>query len=459
MNNENNEIKNIDIKNNEINLLVSEIDALKRALHREKSIRKEAELIIENKSRELYDTNEKLKNINVNLEKIVNDRTEELSRKNQEIIHTNQKLEIALDIRHKILSGLGHELLTPIHIIVGNIELLNIDKKDNSEEFKNIQENLYSLLKIVKNLTYFSDLEIGKIKPNFTYFSINKLLDNLSSAFNYLRNNKNITLLINNPIDLRIKSDIEILFYIFINLIDNSVKHSNAKNVNINVNFELVNRNENSDSNSVLTVNNILNTTSLINNNINLDEINSKNYKLILNFEIFDDGIGIKESILENIFVPFSKYDGTNYYDNRGSGLGLPIIKILVELLFGSVKVESNTNSGTKFNLVFEDFDYKLKLINQGNKSQKLVLPPHLKVEFDQIKNSMIIDNYEEFSKSLINHVTSLDVTNLNQIIEDELNSNTNSNTNELRKLGIKLLEACENMDILTIKNLIEEIE
>lgn len=438
--------------NYDINSLLSEIEALKRAIQREKSIRKEAELIIENKSRELFDTNEELKNINKNLEKIVNDRTEELSNKNQEIITTNQKLEIALDIRHKILSGLGHELLTPIHIIVGNIELLNIDRNDNSEEFKNIQENLYSLLKIVKNLTYFSDLEIGKIKPNFNYFSINKLLDNLDSAFNYLKNNKNIILILDNPYDIEIKTDIEILFYIFINLIDNSVKHSNAQIVKINVIFELVSRKIDVKNQTNLNAKNLINIESLTNENIKLDEINSKNYQLNINFEIIDDGIGIKENILENIFVPFAKYDGTNYYDNRGSGLGLPIIKKLVKLLYGNVSVESKINEGTKFNLFFNDFDFKFDFEHKQIKLQKLVLPLHLKEHFDKIKNSMIIDKYEDFSKELISYIE-----NLTNIINND--NEHNNQVVDLFNFGQKLLEASENMDIISIKNLIEEIE
>ena len=95
----------------------SEIIALKNTIKRERESRKEAELIIELKSRELFDT--------------------------------NNKLEVALKIREHILSGLGHELQTPLHLIVGNLDLIEFNKTEDNIKIRNlIIENVYNLKKI-----------------------------------------------------------------------------------------------------------------------------------------------------------------------------------------------------------------------------------------------------------------------------------------------------------------------
>jgi len=214
--------------------LLNKIEALKDTLKRERNSRKEAELIIEDKSRELFTLNNELKDINSNLEKLIDIRTLEIIQKNNEITEFNDKLKSALQVRENILSGLGHELQTPLHLISGNIDLLNIElTQDNKTSYQLIQENIHNLQKIVKNITYFSDLEVGKIKPIFSVFYLSKLFDALTSAFNYINKDEKIKLEFIYLTDIEIITDYELLFHILLNIIDNSVKYAETEFVKV----------------------------------------------------------------------------------------------------------------------------------------------------------------------------------------------------------------------------------
>ncbi|MFY8159849.1 MAG: sensor histidine kinase [Candidatus Kapaibacteriota bacterium] len=374
----------------------SEIIALKNTIKRERESRKEAELIIELKSRELFDT--------------------------------NNKLEEALKIREHILSGLGHELQTPLHLIVGNLDLIEFNKTEDNIKIRNlIIENVYNLKKIVKNIAYFSDLEVGKIKPIKVEFNLSKLFDTLSSAFNNIKKNE-INLEFSYKRDFKLFTDYEMLLQIFINIIDNSIKYSHCNNIKVNLScrcFDKYNKEIFSEDEQLL-------------NNEQFRIINSSNYKLILEFHIIDNGIGIKEEILKNILMPFSKFDGKNLHANNGSGLGLPITQKLVNLLGGSMNIESINGHGTDIQLIFEGLEFEYLNYNENNFDKRYNLPSDLQNKFNSIKDTFILDEFETFAKELIVYPA---------LSED------------LVIIGKKIISACENFDIIKVQDLAKALE
>lgn len=407
----------------------NEIIALKNTVKRERDARKEAELIIESKSRELFALNTELKSINTNLENIVEERTKQLSEQNVIISNSNIKLEAALKVREHILSGLGHELQTPLHLIAGNLDLIEIHKtQDNIKIHNQIFENIHKLQKIVKNITYFSDLEVGKIKPQRNEFNISKLFDSLSSAFNYIKNNHKISLEFNYKKDFKLFTDYEMFFHIFINIIDNCVKYSKSDKIKIILNCICT------DSNDVSIFNQ---DGDLIPNN-NSQSINSSNHNLILEFHIVDEGIGIKKDILKNILMPFSKFDGTNLYSNSGSGLGLPITKKLVNLLGGELTIDSIVNHGTDIQLLFEGLEFECLHTNESNIDKKYNLPNELQNRFNDIKDTFILEEYELFARELIVYPAVSD---------------------DLILLGKNIIAACDSFDILKVQDLAKALE
>jgi len=408
--------------------LLNKIEALKDTLKRERNSRKEAELIIEDKSRELFTLNNELKDINSNLEKLIDIRTLEIIQKNNEITEFNDKLKSALQVKENILSGLGHELHSPLHLISGNIDLLNIElTQDNKTSYQLIQENIHNLQKIVKNITYFSDLEVGKIKPIFSVFYLSKLFDSLASAFNYINKDEKIKLEFIYQTDIEIITDYELLFHILLNIIDNSVKYAETEFVKVImiINESCEDDYEDNDNLVVIDPNN--------------QDIEYQNkFKLVdLKFNILDNGIGINPSILKNIFTPFVKFDGSNFYQNKGSGLGLPIVKKLANLLSGDIEIKSETNKGTSVELNMKNI--KSILANKIDKNnEKLNLPENLRIEYLKIKDTLILEDFNIFAQKLIKY------KNINDSIY---------------KLGIEIQKYYENFDIVGLSNISQKIE
>jgi hypothetical protein len=218
------------------------------------------------------------------------------------------------------------------------------------------------------------------------------------------------------------------LLQIFINIIDNSIKYSHCNNIKVNLScrcFDKYNKEIFSEDEQLL-------------NNEQFRIINSSNYKLILEFHIIDNGIGIKEEILKNILMPFSKFDGKNLHANNGSGLGLPITQKLVNLLGGSMNIESINGHGTDIQLIFEGLEFEYLNYNENNFDKRYNLPSDLQNKFNSIKDTFILDEFETFAKELIVYPA---------LSED------------LVIIGKKIISACENFDIIKVQDLAKALE
>ncbi len=150
-----------------------------------------------------------------------------------------------------------------------------------------------------------------------------------------------------------------------------------------------------------------------------------------------DNGIGINPSILKNIFTPFVKFDGSNFYQNKGSGLGLPIVKKLANLLGGDIEIKSETNKGTSVEINMKNI--KSILANKIDKNnEKLNLPENLRIEYLKIKDTLILEDFNIFAQKLIKY------KNINDSIY---------------KLGIEIQKYYENFDIVGLSNISQKIE
>jgi len=150
-----------------------------------------------------------------------------------------------------------------------------------------------------------------------------------------------------------------------------------------------------------------------------------------------DNGIGINPNILKNIFTPFVKFDGSNFYQNKGSGLGLPIVKKLANLLSGDIEIKSETNKGTSVELNMKNI--KSILANKIDKNnEKLNLPENLRIEYLKIKDTLILEDFNIFAQKLIKY------KNINDSIY---------------KLGIEIQKYYENFDIVGLSNISQKIE
>lgn len=263
-----------------------------------------------------------------------------LKEKNNELQLAKEKAEKASKARAEFLSTVSHELRTPLNAINGITHLLL------EENPKESQLNYLTSLKFSGNylLTFINEiLEINRIESstieteNIT-FNLKQLLGNIQSSLKELAsiNNNAFTIEVDPNIPDFLIGDPTKLSQIFLNLINNALKFT--KNGEVKV--------------------------SLAVNELN-PEFTS------IHFEVLDTGIGIPEEKIDAVFDSFSQGSIEINRKYGGTGLGLTIVKKLIDILGGKIKVESKVGKGSAFS-----FDLSFKIGLDQNHYEK-------KAEFD----------------------------------------------------------------------------
>jgi len=259
-----------------------------------------------------------------------------LKEKNNELIIAKEKAEKASKARSEFLSTVSHELRTPLNAINGITHLLLEEKPKKS------QLHYLSSLKFSGNyLTTFINeiLEINKIESNKTElenisFNMKELLEDIQNSLKgiAMKNNDVFTLDIDPKLPEYLLGDPTKLSQIFLNLINNALKFT--KNGDVTTSVKLLSLNEG---------------------------------KATLAFAISDTGIGIPEDKLATVFESFSQGSVEINRKYGGTGLGLTIVKKLIELLGGEIKLESIEGKGSTFSF---DLEFKVNEQQQPIKDQ-----------------------------------------------------------------------------------------
>jgi signal transduction histidine kinase/ActR/RegA family two-component response regulator len=246
-----------------------------------------------------------------------------LHEKNTELIIAKEKAEKASQARFEFLSTVSHELRTPLNAINGITHLLL------EENPKKSQLHYLSSLKFSGNyLTTFINeiLEINKIESDTIQleavnFNLKQLLEDIRNSLKEIaiKNNNTFTFDIDETIPDNLIGDPTKLSQIFMNLINNSLKFTKNGNVTIQAKLQ-----SNQDDSALLS------------------------------FEIIDTGIGISSDKLDTIFDSFSQGSIEINRKYGGTGLGLTIVKKLINILGGQIKVESILGKGSVFSFQLE---------------------------------------------------------------------------------------------------------
>jgi two-component system phosphate regulon sensor histidine kinase PhoR len=222
--------------------------------------------------------------------------------------------------RNEFLGNVAHELRTPIFAIQLSLETL-LDGAINDEkvnmDFLNRAMNQVNRLKVlVDDLIAISKFETG-IRMSKRYFDFNEYVKNIISEMRSLAENKNIDLKFETNLDneIQVFGDSESLKQVFINLIDNAIKYTAEDGIIV---VKLTDAEKN------------------------------------VSISVLDNGIGIPKKDLARIFERFYRVDKNRSRDRGGSGLGLSIVKHILEAHNTQIKVESEENKGTKFEFVLQ---------------------------------------------------------------------------------------------------------
>ena len=250
-----------------------------------------------------------------------------LQEKNKELTEQKEKAEFASKARSEFLSTVSHELRTPLNAINGITYLLLQENPKTSQlnYLKSLEFSGNYLLSFINDILEINRLESNNIHIERIKFNIVDLVNNINQSFSgfILKNNINFNLILDIKGNENLIGDPTKLSQILINLINNSIKFTKNGEVTLKIN----------------TV--------------------SNNNKVTLRFEVIDNGIGIPEDKIANIFDSFSQGSVEINRTYGGTGLGLSIVKKIIELLDSEIHLESKVNEGTKFyfNLDFEKCD------------------------------------------------------------------------------------------------------
>lgn len=251
---------------------------------------------------------------------------------NRDLIETNRQItsEQAAQLRH--FSCMSHEIRTPLNCVIGVSSLLEEDKTLTSAQLKFIKMIMSSgnlLKKVVDDVLDFNKFLSGNAEIDLKRIDLQETVGSIieSMVLNPITERKEIS--IRTFYDPRVpqymETDHRRLQQIFYNLLSNAVKFSEAGS---NIDFTV---------------------------SVKVDESNAASSTSLphLEFDIVDYGKGIKKEDFGKIFQPFQQTEtGTNNADG-GTGLGLAIVVQLVELLGGTISVDSKLGEWTKFTLDF----------------------------------------------------------------------------------------------------------
>lgn len=228
----------------------------------------------------------------------------------------SKKLKELDSMKSRFFANISHEFRTPLTLILGPVEKIMVKIKDKNtlQDLHMVQRNAWRLQKLINQLLSLSKLESGKLKLQTKEVNIISVIRSYVQSFESLANQKRIILNFkSDPEYLPLYVDQDKIEQILNNLLSNAFKFT-TEGGRIEVSIR---------TNQTVT-----------------DKVS---------IEVSDTGSGISEDKLSHIFDRFYQVDDSHNKEHEGTGIGLALTKELVELHYGTIKVESRLGKGTIF--------------------------------------------------------------------------------------------------------------
>lgn len=240
-----------------------------------------------------------------------------------EVSRTNLLLEESKRVNEMMtekFSILSHELKTPLNIIFSSAQLLEICYKDNKfhpeneaflKYFNIMRQNCYRLTRLINNIVDMNKIELGFFTLHLKNNDIIKIIEDITLSVVEYANSRNISIVFDTEIEEKmISCDSEKIERIMLNLLSNAIKFTEAGG------------------------------------NIKVNICDGKEY---IHISVKDNGIGIPNDMIDKIFSPFTQVDSSLRRNTEGTGIGLSIVKSLVEMHGGEITVISELGIGSDF--------------------------------------------------------------------------------------------------------------
>ncbi len=282
----------------------------------------------------------------------------ERERNKGELIEAVKKAEKLSGFKDQFLANMSHEIRTPLSIIIGFTKILlrNVINEKQKKQLTAIKTSGDTLLVVINDILDLAKIEAGKMILEKTEIALHTLVYSLLNTFELRLDEKELK--IHTEYDKNIPKELlgdpvrfnQILF----NLIDNAVKFSNKG--------------------------------SVINIKVNLIEENHE--EIMLEIIVSDTGIGIAPENLKSIFSQYTQSNSNTTRKYGGSGLGLNIVKQLIDLMNGTIVVQSELSVGSTFTFTFP----LLKPIKVALEPEKRRIVPQNSLPLKRLK-ILIVDD------------------------------------------------------------------
>lgn len=257
-------------------------------------------------------------------------------------------------LRTQFFANISHEIKTPINIIFSGMQLIESKRKDGETAMLDcynkyepmIKQNCFRILRLTNNLVDMTKLDAGFMKMNFINVDIVKLVEDITMSVVKYVENKHVNIIFDTLIEEKVvRCDKDGIERIILNLISNSLKFTN-KDGNILVFMEL-----------------------------------EDGYVVI---RVKDDGIGIPKENRESVFNVFVQGDKSLNRVREGSGIGLSLVKAIVEKHDGIVKCE-DVEVGTEIVVKIPDIVLEESEVNCNNRTYNDDIIEKINTEFSDI--------------------------------------------------------------------------
>ena len=259
-------------------------------------------------------------------------------------------------LQQEFFANISHELRTPLNLIFSSLQIIKFIKKESCEKAREfnkyiniIEQNSKRLLKLVNNLIDSTKMKCGYYEYNPKNGNVVSFIEDISMSVAEFAKQNNIDLIFDTNVEEKIMAfDFEKLERIMLNLLSNSIKYNKA-----NGKIEVL-LNDCGDS---------------------------------FNIAVRDTGIGIPSDKLEYIFERFRQVENRLRKSNEGSGIGLSLVKDLIEIQDGIIEVKSELGIGSEFKIklpvkvLSEEHDFNKEYFD--NDSNDLV--KRMNIEFSDI--------------------------------------------------------------------------
>ncbi len=286
----------------------------------------------------------------------------------EEIAENHRELTIARDaaekssrVKGEFLANMSHEIRTPMNGILGLLHLLALTKMQEQQKFY-VDKIIYSaesLLRIINDILDFSKIEAGKLEMEHVSFSLADVQDELRTLFapKFIEKNIRGEIFNENILDTKLIGDPLRLKQVLLNLIGNAIKFTENGRVTVSI------------------------------DNMTYESPT----KVCYYFSVEDSGIGLSEEQCGRLFEAFTQADTSTTRKYGGTGLGLVISKRIVEMMQGTIWVESTVGKGSRFHFSAV-FDIDLSSVSSQSKEKDEKLAP---VKFTKTGNILLVEDNE----------------------------------------------------------------